>query len=68
MHTVEPGLYQHFKGTTVNVLFSALDSETQEEMVVYEHREDGQKWVRPLSMFLENVTRNGKTMPRFTKL
>lgn len=47
--------YRHFKGTIHEVLNIALDSETQERMVVYDHKEDGEVWVRPEKMFLESI-------------
>ena len=44
----------------------AKHSETLEEMVVYEPQYgEGGLWVRPLDMFLENVTVEGKEVPRF---
>ena len=45
--------YRHFKGMIVTILAIAKDSETLEEMVVYEH--DGEVWVRPMNMFLSEV-------------
>ena len=47
--------YRHFKGTYHQVLNVALDSETQERMVVYNHKDDGQVWVRPEKDFLEEI-------------
>lgn len=47
--------YRHFKGTLHQVLNVALDSETKERMVVYNHKEDGEVWVRPEKMFLEEI-------------
>ena len=46
-------MYRHFKGMDVTILTVAKDSETLEEMVVYEH--DGEHWVRSLEMFLSKV-------------
>ncbi len=61
------GRYRHFKGGEYEVLFTAKDSETLESMTVYKALYgDGGIWVRPTSMFLENVERDGKTFPRFT--
>lgn len=60
------GIYKHFKGTTHIVLAVAKHSETLEEMVVYTH--DGEHagiWVRPLTMFLEEIERDGKKFQRF---
>lgn len=45
--------YRHFKGMTVTILAIAKDSETLEELVVYEH--DSEVWVRPIRMFLSEV-------------
>lgn len=68
MQKLELGKYEHYKGTQVQALSVALHSETKEEMVIYIHLEDGQQWVRPLKMFLETVTIDGKEVPRFKKL
>lgn len=60
------GEYEHFKGKRYKVVGLAKHSETQEEMVIYQPlNNDSGLWVRPLSMFLENVEREGKIMPRF---
>lgn len=60
------GKYKHFKGMPYEVIGVAKHSETMEELVVYKalYGEFG-LWVRPKKMFLENVTRDGKTFPRF---
>lgn len=69
MSAVRPGRWRHFKGGEYEVLFTARHSETLEEMVVYRALYgEGGVWVRPASMWLENVTRDGKTFPRFTWL
>ena len=47
------GLYRHFKGDIVKVHFIALDSETLEKKVVYEH--NNQIWVRDYKMFTSKV-------------
>jgi len=71
---VKIGKYKHFKGLMVEVIGIALHSETLEEMVVYKKLEDfgeykaGSLWVRPKAMFLEEVERDGKKLPRFTFL
>ena len=47
----------------------AKDSETLEKMVVYQALYgEGEIWVRPYEMFFETVERDGKVMPRFTKI
>ena len=65
---MELGKYRHFKGKEYEVLYIAKHSETMEEMVVYRALYgDCGVWVRPKNMFLEQVTRDGKTFPRFEK-
>ncbi len=63
---IKPGIYRHFKGNMYRVVAMARHSETMEEMVVYQalYGEMG-LWVRPRSMFLETVERDGKVFPRF---
>lgn len=68
---VEPGLYEHYKGKHYRVIGTARHSETLEEMVVYQAQYVSEEfgahpiWVRPKSMFLENVMVDGKEVPRF---
>ncbi|MBO5220288.1 MAG: DUF1653 domain-containing protein [Clostridia bacterium] len=60
------GKYRHYKGNLYEVVGVARHSETLEEMVVYRALYgEGGLWVRPMGMFLENVTVDGKTVPRF---
>ncbi len=62
------GIYQHYKGKLYRVLGSALHSETQEELVVYEalyENKLSKLWARPKKMFLEKASLNGKKVPRF---
>lgn len=64
--SIKPGIYRHFKGNKYEVLFTATNSETLEEMVVYKalYGEYG-IWVRPLSMWNEEVEVSGKMQKRF---
>ena len=66
MVKMRKGIYQHYKGKEYRVLFVARHSESGEEMVVYQalYGEQG-LWVRPLSMFREQVSVDGKLVPRF---
>lgn len=71
--SIRQGIYKHFKGGEYLVLGVALHSETQEEMVVYQHLLDGVAsqsyfWVRPVTMFLETVDKPEHNGPRFTFL
>lgn len=67
------GKYRHFKGGEYELLYIARHSENDEPMVVYRALYEGGEtpngdgiWVRPLSMWTETVTRDGKTFPRFS--
>jgi hypothetical protein len=63
------GVYQHYKGKNYLVREVALHSETSEWMVVYECLYDNPQsklWVRPLSMFLEKVSVEGRMIFRFS--
>ncbi len=64
---INPGdIYQHFKGERYKVIGLAKHSETQEELVAYQHLDgDGQMWVRPIGMFSEEVEVDGRKIPRF---
>ena len=63
------GKYRHFKGGEYEVLGFAFHSETQEEMVIYRALYgEGRIWVRPKTMWNDNVERNGVTYRRFTFL
>ena len=61
------GIYRHFKGNRYQVVDLARHSETEEWMVVYRalYGERG-LWVRPASMWLETIERDGQTFQRFT--
>ncbi len=66
---IKLGKYRHFKGAEYEVVDIARHSETLEYLVVYRalYGEHG-LWVRPIEMWNEEVTRDGKTMKRFTKI
>jgi len=66
------GLYRHFKGGLYRVHHLAVDTEAstqgrEEDVVVYESLPDNGFFVRPLTMFLEYVERDGEVMPRFAE-
>ena len=64
---LKPGVYRHFKGNLYELLFVATHSETLEPMVVYRQLYGaGAYWVRPASMWLEKVERDGVSYQRFT--
>jgi len=63
---IKLGKYRHYKGGEYEVIGVAKHSETTEEFVVYKALQDeGDLWIRPLKMFLEEVEFSGKKVPRF---
>jgi len=66
---MKTGIYKHSKtGNLYKVHFVAKHSETLDDLVVYEalyKNDKSQYWVRPIKMFEEIVTVNGKQVPRF---
>jgi len=56
---MKPGdIVRHFKGNRYEILHIALDSETQEELVVYRALYgEGRVWVRKKEMFFSPVDR-----------
>lgn len=67
MENIKPGIYRHFKGKMYEVLECAIHSETMEEYVVYRALYGEHKlWIRPASMWNEQVERDGKVYKRFT--
>lgn len=61
------GKYRHYKGNLYEVIGIANHSETLEKMVVYKALYGKEEiWVRPASMWNEEVTVNGETLKRFT--
>lgn len=61
------GKYKHYKGKDYEVVAVAKLEATLEDMVVYRplYQSEYSLWVRPLSVFIENVEVDGKIMPRF---
>ncbi|MEH6626244.1 MAG: DUF1653 domain-containing protein [Motiliproteus sp.] len=63
---LKSGRYRHYKGPEYEVLGVAKHSETQEQLVVYRTLYgDFSLWVRPLSMFTEQVEQDGASVLRF---
>ncbi len=53
---IQFGVYKHYKGNYYRVIGIACHSETLEDMVVYQGLdENGGLWVRPASMWEEQV-------------
>jgi hypothetical protein len=64
-----PGIYKHFKGGQDLALFTAKDSETLEDFVVYislYNNENSHTWIRSLKDFNGyKKLENGKKVKRF---
>ena len=66
---MEGKIFRHYKGNLYKVLCIANHSETLEKMVVYKALYgEGEIWTRPLPMWNEKVSVNGKEMPRFEEI
>jgi hypothetical protein len=66
MNKITKGTYRHYKGNLYQVIDLARNSENYESMVIYRELYDNHElWVRPLSMFLEEIEVNGKIQKRF---
>ena len=64
--TVVPGTYRHYKDKLYQVIGVATHSESGEQLVVYRPLYGaGGLWVRPLAIFCETVTIDGRSVPRF---
>ena len=60
------GKYRHFKGNEYRLLTIGLSSETTEPLCIYQALYGQQLiWVRPVSMWAEQVERDGYSGPRF---
>ena len=67
MELPKKGIYRHFKGNRYELIDFARDSETLETMVVDRALYgEGGLWVRPLSMWSEEIERDGQKFIRFT--
>lgn len=62
--------YKHFKGTIYKVICIAKNSETLEDMVIYENEE--KVWARPYDLFISKVDKekypNVEQVYRFEKI
>lgn len=59
--------WTHYKGGRYRVLACSLDEETLAPLVTYQSLERGHIWTRKLSVWLEQVEVEGRTMPRFRR-
>ena len=66
--SIQPGLYEHYKGGRYEVISIAVHSETHETLVVYRSLADSRIWVRPVAMFVESIWVVGRFVPRFRRV
>ncbi|MDD3887575.1 MAG: DUF1653 domain-containing protein [Patescibacteria group bacterium] len=66
MPAIKLGQYQHYKGKKYIVIGVAKNSETLEDLVIYQ-AQYGKKqiWARPIKMFLEKIVIKNNKFPRF---
>ena len=63
------GRYRHYKGGEYEVMGVARHSESLEFLVMYRPLyNDSGWWVRPLSMFQEEIEIDGRRQPRFAAM
>lgn len=64
---IKTGIYRHYKNKLYEVTDVATHSESLEQLVVYKPLYGESKlWVRPIAMFEEEITVEGKLIKRFT--
>lgn len=61
MEIKEGQIYRHFKGALIKIICLAKHSETEELMVVYNHLDTNEIWVRPIDMFCSLVDKEKYT-------
>jgi len=64
---MKKGIYKHYKWPLYEVIWIALHTETREELVLYTalYDTDYEYFIRPKTMFLEEVKVDGMTKKRF---
>lgn len=66
---IETRYFRHFKGGKYKLVAIGQDSESLENVVVYQALYgDLQIWVRPMDMFFGTVERDGHAIKRFTEI
>lgn len=65
---IKPGIYEHYKGNKYRFIGEAKQTESDEELVLYQSLEDKHFWARPKTNFLEEFEINGEIVTRFKYL
>ena len=70
--TVEPGVYYHYKDPLKHyeVIGVGQNTETDEFEVIYKplYESEVEYWTRSYTMFVGSIEKDGKIIPRFTKV
>ncbi len=67
MSDIKLGKYKHYKGNIYEVVGISTHSETLEQMVVYKALYGDKKlWVRPATMWFDDILVENQTVKRFT--
>lgn len=68
--SLEPGVYEHYKGKRYEVVGIALHTESLEPMVLYKplYETEVKYWVRPYEMFIGTLEIDGKEIARFRQI
>lgn len=61
-------MYRHFKGGHYEYLMEAASTDTGENLVIYRSLRDGKIWARRSVEFYENITVDGRLIPRFQRI
>ncbi|MDB5168548.1 MAG: hypothetical protein JWO55_806 [Candidatus Saccharibacteria bacterium] len=67
---ITPGVYRHYKGGEYKVIGIGRNTETEEDVVIYQplYKSDVAYWVRPYEMFFDTVEADGVKVSRFKKV
>ncbi len=67
--SLQKGKYRHYKGDDYEVLFVGRHTETLEELVVYRALYGSYDvWIRPITLFFEDVEFKEAIVPRFERI
>lgn len=58
-------LYKHYKGGVYKILCLAKESDSSDDMVIYQSQDTGLIWARKLHIFSENIEFDNTQRPRF---
>ena len=70
IQSIKPGdRFKHFKtGGYYKIISLFMWEQTKQQSIEYENEITGERWGRPMSVFLEEVSVDNKLIPRFEKI